>query len=401
MPIEPYAPRVLQDVVARVAIQHPNMIDAPTPEVTVWVEGFLQGLDRKSDEELESVALELRGAQLGVLAAELPRISDPDIFDAACRVLLCRPRRSLIDRLWRLLATYCDRPALLALLEQLRGVKPPSESASEFLAILPDRLVNADNVARHLAERYFAGSDAWDDFTSRLERFGPRMSPGEWRESELGRRIVAFIVNIDAAELIRREGSSGIGLWLSSIRAEDVFREFAFGFLDQLEKEDLERFDPALQQIHRRLRTPYIDTATWSAASEQARNTFCLWFNRNWLKASFRDSGQSDRYEFWLQFVEQMEPDRRSTEMVKIFHFPGFTVVEFLEVGYAAYFYAREVFEGIDRLHRWRRNPRLLQDEKKLLPGVPRLLHQGFWHVPWGRRVKDLLKQGLQDSPRP
>ncbi len=389
-------PGLLREAVRQAVILHPipkgGGMNRPEGELRTSVHALLARIREVREGGIPGLAASLSGRELRLLVVEIAWIEDELLIDRVCRVLALRPRPSLAAAAWGLLGIHCDRPGVIELLKD-------ADRTNEQLGLpdLPHPLVNAAYIARSLAESYLASSQDWESFSRALRALSPRTDPANWHEIALGQRILEEVSRRAPAEVVGREPRSVLALWLGCLPQESVCA-LGFAYLETLSPDRTRDDDPVLEAILRRLGRPDENRNAWVSASEGAERNFCFWINCIWLREAFDDVGEHERFRFWRKFAADFTPDKRSTAIVKIFHFHGFTVVEFLEVGNAAYTYTRENFDRILRLagRRWKERPSDLKDRAKLLhdgQGELRILHNSGWEVPWQRRITNLITE--------
>lgn len=187
----------------------------------------------------------------------------------------------------------------------------------------------------------------------------------------------------------------------SQLLAEDPdeihTRGFALGPADvqQFGRNYLTRLPPprwrvkVLEELQKRYGLPDAERsrpAFWAPLAEEPKAAFRRWFLKRVLKQAFGRG--SERHRFWETWVDEMRDVSvgwAGTTEYAIIDFPNFGVVEFFEVGHAAYFYDRNTVNEIRRVR-----PSNAGDLKT---GSDRLIHREGWQSEADTRVRKRLRR--------
>ena len=199
-------------------------------------------------------------------------------------------------------------------------------------------------------------------------------------DTPLTRMVRTAVMTGGTAPQLRREGSGRLVGWFHELGPLDL-RKFASHYLVTLDVE--EWADVVLRQIGAQYGSPIGGRqALWRKVPSNRSDAFHQWFLRSKLDQIF--AGDTDRHAYWLSKVQGMidiETGKAGRTQYAWLDFGGFAVVEFFEVGNAAYFYSREEARAL-RVKR-PGSPAALKIRRKVQFGwttVPNwLIHAGNW----------------------
>lgn len=204
----------------------------------------------------------------------------------------------------------------------------------------------------------------------------------------------AVLTDGSAAQL-EREGGARLHTWSAELGPAQRVR-FGRNYLMRIPAADWHR--PILDRIEATYglpRRPKL-ASFWDGVPEEIRLAFQRIFIGEKLRRAFHDD--TDRYEYWMRWSDafaDVQLARAGTVDYAILHFEDFGVVEFFQVGNAAYFYEREQLERIARVDA--RTPSDLRDlyYPRFAGGEDnRLIHSpnGRWYGKASRQVRLWIK---------
>jgi hypothetical protein len=152
--------------------------------------------------------------------------------------------------------------------------------------------------------------------------------------------------------------------------------------------------DELVHEIVKRLGDPRLAPDRWVGFSPAVIQSVIRWINTRKLAEFFLvAAGDRRRFEFWKQFVDELGPNSEGRVQAGqgFFEFPGFGVIEFMEVGNAAYIYPLDAFE------RFRREgvvPNSFLKDRSL--SIDRIIHSppDYWPTRWTPVIRGLIDRG-------
>jgi len=343
-------------------------------------------------EELHSVAW---GFTINGLKACLFLLRDKQVGAKALNVLRQRPRRDIFIPAWGLLVrdypaeplqhlvkTYTDALGTECLTNA--GVAP--SYVSDWL--------RAPTLAAGVLEIYrrISGQRAYDVY---LQNSKIKESDGLFRSAwhELLTKGTAKDLRVQESERVRRE-------WLKPTTGAGAIVEYGRHYLNTL-KEFKHWYEPLLELIAERYGCPARDKGFedpfWKRVSQEARDAYLQWYISRQILEFF----EGERAEFWRYFlhrhyVRYVTPTLDGNGF--LLDFGTFGVVEFKDIGNAAYIYPKAVFD----VH-WSRaksyiNPSELKDRSRTVKSVGqqgRIIHRprGAWQIQAQNEIERLLRR--------
>ncbi len=134
----------------------------------------------------------------------------------------------------------------------------------------------------------------------------------------------------------------------------------------------------------------------WEAVSVEVRQEFRRWVIERQMADFFRDVyDPNGRFAFWKQFIDHIRDAKLSRDgSAALLDFGRFFVVEFAEIGNAAYVYPTDCMQRLlekltdpKAVQIWYRNLYL----KDRTIALDRILHTPNWQWKYGRRVQNLI----------
>lgn len=290
-----------------------------------------------------------------------------------------RPRRGYVASLWRVWQAY-----------------PGSGTAVDLLAEMGDRFgMEAAVGARYVrdAVAWFGESNPVDSLVGWTASRGidcrqlanlPE-SPFE-RDTPLVARVFRRTLEVGSAEQLLRFTSEDILAGWQAMSGAIHGRSCA-NFLGRVGPSHWAGRTQELEELRVSYGLPGAEGSHpmfWDRVSDERRRDFREYFITRELDHAFR--GDSDRHRFWMtqrrEMLDVCHGTAGTTEWALI-DFPGFSVIEFFELGNAAYLYpAAEPMVRDIRSRKWTSHPSEL---KKIMdhpvPGRAdnRIIHSGGW----------------------
>ena len=244
------------------------------------------------------------------------------------------------------LGRYCDEEPVVRLLEGLREDPRWAGLRPETLPDLPAPLGTGIRVGEYLANRYESLQSGWLKTVERWRALSPRTEPARWEDLPLGRHCLLALLTRPASGMFRLESPSDLVRWAEAVlKHPDTFRAFAKSYLETI---DIDLWAAAVvDAILDRLGDPRLQPERWEGFSDRIIRAIIRRINLGKLDEFFaKGAGDQARFEFWKQFVDHMGPrsEGRIHDGQGFFEFPGFGVIEFMQVGNAAYFYRHDLY---------------------------------------------------------
>jgi hypothetical protein len=351
--VEDFQPVKFNAAAEKVAVLHRFRKSVVEPEPTsTEVDALKSALLDRTEEQIPPFALGLKRRQLH---AAVILLTDGQVGDKAAEVLRCRPRASLFKLVWgRVRRQYPERRLTEAL--RILGKQCGWEEVARDFSL-------GDHIRRWFASDVELASGAAREWES--DHFDPGCPIGVWLE-ECGipseeafhtATISEFLTKAKGSNLQAIDSRSYLQLLdyqPTGIRAKAMAR-----YLNELQGRD--QWDSeVLDRFHEWFHLPQPgdgQNAHWSPVNPKSRSEFRAWYLARHIKeyfASFAD--EKGRAEFWLEFVKeeavvQVEPRCQapgSTQFLAMgIEFHDFGVVEFGQVGNAAYIYPISAYREI------------------------------------------------------
>ncbi|QIZ08472.1 hypothetical protein HFZ78_18610 [Priestia megaterium] len=203
--------------------------------------------------------------------------------------------------------------------------------------------------------------------------------------------------------ILKRDGTENI----AEILNQYPMNEYKKLIKIYLEARNRDKFNIILlNQAIRRLQDPRVRKDDWMFLSEKALKEVEKWLLGNKLKKFFENDSNSKRFDYWKRYIDYMEDvTPLKVPLVAFIYFKHFVIVEFGNIGNAAYFYHKGGFEEII-LQRTSspefRNTRsvskkesLLKEQERFYKGkklfITKMSHSVNWQSRFDDEMRDLL----------
>ncbi|NMB11669.1 MAG: hypothetical protein GX977_05220 [Firmicutes bacterium] len=389
-----FQPDNLKEVVDQISAEIPNnygFSEQVAPK-GLDLEEILDALRAIGEAEIERTADRFSTQEVDLVSYGFSQIVDADkAKPVAVKLLLSRWKTRYARSAWEHFQSfYADRylPALVS-----RGVSQGSLGrVPEVTANLFDAMESDDPVA-YLAEVFLRHLYS---FTNLIELY--EISP----DSPLALELLRQYFLLAHRGVYRVKEASGFiqgaldEIWHQWI---DDYRVVIDNYLQMFSSGELEEHDVVLNHALRCLHRPDEPEGRqlWEGISEESRRKFTKWLG--WCKVvNFFDrlGRDSQRLEFWRMFKEYLEDAqvRNAGNTKAIFLvFQRIAVIEFLDIGNAAYIYPRAIYERDYESYALGRRPigaqSLLKDQET---SMLRIIHGGSWQNRYYGRVARLIR---------
>jgi hypothetical protein len=203
--------------------------------------------------------------------------------------------------------------------------------------------------------------------------------------------------------IVKRDGAENIAAILQQYPMEEYKKLIKI----YIEARNRDGFNVVLMnQAIKRLLDPRERLDDWTFLSEAALAEVKKWLIGNKLKRFFENDSNSKRFDYWKRYIDYMEEvTPLKVPLVAFIYFKNFVVVEFGNIGNAAYFYHKDGFEEIilQRTHSSDfRNTRSIQKKESLLKEpesyykgkklfITKMAHSGNWQYRFDSEMRNLL----------
>jgi hypothetical protein len=399
--VEDFQPALFIAAAEKVAVRHTDRQSVPRKDPpSTEVDALRSALLGRPEEQIPPFALGLKPRQLH---AAVILLTDGQVGDKATEVLRCRPRASLFRLVWgRVRRQYPER-RLTEALDMLGKQCGWEEVTRDFSP--------GDHIRTWFASDGELASGAAREWES--DHFDPGCPIDVWLE-ECGipsgeafhtATISEFLTKAKGSSLQAIDPRSYLSLLANQptgIRAKAMVR-----YLNELQGRG--QWDRVvLERFHDWFHLPQPgdgQNTHWSPVNPKSRSDFRAWYLARHIKeyfASFAD--EKGRAEFWLEFVKeeavvQVEPRCQVPGSAKFLamgiEFRDFGVVEFGQVGNAAYIYPISAYREIvtsrsDQEWAFKdRNRTIGKIGREKVDG--RLEHHEGWQRKWRPRITRLI----------
>jgi len=397
--LQDYEPSAFAACALQVAVKHPvrqagGILDISPTDIDA-LKAELRSLD------LSGVPLFAASLRPRSVHAAVALITDDEVNEKALLVLNCRPLASVFKQVWRRVRTEYPEPRLLDALRTVgnkcdwtdvtRGF-PVGDHVRQWCA--SDRL--SDSAAREWSRDYFDPNCTIVQWLETLDiPSGEAFNNAVVQEWLLGtpKRILGHINARGYIALLKQHPKG--------IRARAMAR-----YLNVLERQEHWQSD-ILESFMNWFDVPQPEQTQnryWSRVNEEARKEFRSWALGQRLEEYFDQfADEKGRKQFWRPFMEkagvEMEhrcpiPGTRKFLAVGL-EFRTFGVVEFGQVGNAAYLYPVKTYRKI-----MTSRSSQVEDYKDIAKTIPiigseqtqgRLLHFDGWQDAWAPRITQLI----------
>lgn len=387
-----FQPRALTEVLEEVRKKHPDRRDQSGPPPKGLIDEVRQVLLNTPLEKLYSIAW---GFSPRKLKACLFLLQDKQVGAKALNVLIHRPRTDIFIPAWGLLVrdypsdplqhlvkTYADELGA----ECLSNAGAAPSYVSDWL--------RAPTVSAGVLDLYrrISGQRAYDVY---LQNSKIKESDGLFRSAwhELLTKGTAKDLLVQEGKRIQRE-------WLKPTTGAGAIVEYGRHYLNTL-KEFKNWYEPLLEVIAARYGCPARDKGHedpfWKDVSQEARDAYLQWYISRQILEFF----EGERAEFWRYFVDAHYV-RGVTDTLEgkgfLLDFGSFGVVEFKDIGNAAYIYPKAVFDVLWSRAKTYAYPSELKDRSRTVKSVGqqgRIIHgpRGAWQEQAQNEIERLLRR--------
>ncbi len=161
--------------------------------------------------------------------------------------------------------------------------------------------------------------------------------------------------------------------------------------------DEMQHEDSLMQNIYECLGDPRETITRWDAIDLENRKCFLRWLNLRIMSDFFAEAGDNERFRFWEQFALELDEARSikiKDNTVAFLVFEEVFVVEFAQVGNAAYVYPRNYYEA--RFKHFATGKQMVYNESRLKDSTNlfRILHGGNWQSRYYNRVASCVRRG-------
>lgn len=383
--IAQFKPVQLLKTEVEVLASHPNTADSAPDIKPDILQVMRHRLLSTPDEEIPVFA---RGLSPKELIAILHLLSleeeDSKVIDRGKKVIWHRQRRDLVIRAWRLFLNHYPIDSIQFVLRLLVSRHRCFWMKNQDNAAKWDKWLSAKSVTREILKDIEAsGIVDIEEFIENLEiPRGSSLEKALWREI-LVEASALLIRKIGASTLMRR----------AQEEQEKYQRRFASNYLCRLKKRS-EWTTQVLSWIRDKYNVPRRrdnQNHFWQNIPEEIRTEYLRWANETKIREFFeRIHDPHGRFLFWKDFMDQIEQvDVVVENQAMVMDFGHFGVVEFSEVGNAAYIYNRKHFAAIRNIHFYAP----ASAYKNAETAYNRIIHRSGWQYDWRGIIKDLLRR--------
>jgi len=376
---------------------HPFRVQSPDFTLESLLDEVKDKLDSTRFEEIDRLAFSFNSKQMMACLEILARSRNDERVQKAYQVLKIRPRASIVLSGWfKLVNVYPHR-----LLEQvLREVIAANgfQILEKHPSISPK--ISAWFMSKRLPEGIihdYASSTKKENFDDYLRENFLKDSEGLFRESW---RVFLMKGNSDC---LRRENEQRILSEFTKAENVQYSASFAQHYLNVLNSRE-NWGELILEFIADKFGPPYsitseddTDTIFWRGVKEDAKSEFSIWYMLKNIEEFF----EGERADFWKKYVQRKEV-RRVKKILDgngfMLDFGAFGVIEFKNIGNAAYVYVKREFEKYwkDAKHFgyiWQFKDKSKTIRNKAFPEWDgRIIHRFRWQDKTSEMINLLLK---------
>ncbi|WP_028322551.1 hypothetical protein [Desulfatiglans anilini] len=348
------------------------------------------------DEAIERLAFDMSASELAACLEIVIYEREKEVAEKASRIVLLRPKEKIIRRAWfRLIRMYPND-----LLEETLKTHFLKEG---YDAILSANEVS-DRVIFWFREKTLGSGVAKDLARSklniRLNEYLDRsfLSPEAGLHKEAWRW---FLLHAEASSLLKERAETILSQW-GRVENAAYLAAFCQHYLNEIH-ELKEWQEPILEFIERRFGEPSADigkgtseTPFWRDVSSAAKGAFRKWLMIRHVEAFF----EGDRAEFWKKFLNAGFVERVREILNRegfMIDFGSFGVIEFKNIGNAAYVYPRDIFvkywnrsDSLTKAIMFKQKSKTIK-HRDLLFWDGRIIHKRGWQADTYTRISKLL----------
>ena len=389
----------LDEVLQRIRQMHPIRGNAGLDVSASLLDEVLEKLTACSFKDLRNLAFSFDHRRILACLEILVTYRKDDLAKKAAQVLSLRPRDQVILRGWFKLVRHYPHDLLEETLRELLGGKGLEflEKRTNVSSRVAYWFISSDLAAGILRDyTNVGGYDGLDGYlTDNLLKDEDGLYEEVWRR---------LLMKGDATSIKKETPERILDEFADVMNAPHV-PSFGQHYLNALESK--RNWDePILDFIVEKFGVPShraqdagVETEFWRGVSGPAKHDFRTWHNLRRIEAFF----EGKRADFWRRYVE-VDKVRRVNEILNgkgfMLDFGSFGVVEFKDIGNAAYVYPRGVFKTFwDQAHRWD-YPSMFKKKRKTLrhEDYPwwdgRIFHMRGWQSRTAQIINRLLDTG-------
>jgi len=374
--------------IGRVHLSEEEMCGEPAQDL---VGRLLRQIEGMSVAEMPALAETLRRPARYASVFVYSVTSKEDVRAKVRALLLAVPRKEHVPAGWQVAVHHGRHKGFLDLMRSVvhQSVEAFPRLQEGSIGRITRRLRSEDLFGEILAE-IESGNLSIEDWHQNEAELGVAIP----QESALGSGIRWKLLSEGSGEAIRRNEPAKVRLWTKELRHQE-YAEFAAHYLTVVEVEHWHR--GIVDDIDAKYGLPASGHPFWGTVPEHVRLSFQRLVAGRKLRSFF--DGVYDpkgRFAFWQQYIDRITDLAFPRSKERLFMaFGSFGVVEFRDVGNAAYFYLAEEFKWI-RGSIGNGNADLKDRSRTLY----RLLHQEGWQQKMTRRMTRMLA-GQFSAERP
>jgi hypothetical protein len=391
----------LEKALSNIRKMHPYRGEAVSRVGDTLIDKVRQQLQETSFDNLEELAYRFGIQEILACVEIIARERVEETAEKAARILVLRPRQKVLYRVWfksvHLYPNYLLEKTMREMIPK-KGFQGLNEllNVSPFVANWFISRSLDEGVLRDYETR--SGQKSLDPY---LEKHHIKPEDG------LHRAVWCMLLKSGSAKSISREKTKRLMVVFEDpINAADS-QKFGQHYLNVLEKK-ANWATPILELIEKRFgvptmekEKPTIETPFWRKVNPGAKKEFAIWVMEKRIEKFF----EGERADFWKRFLRQGKVVR-VREILQgdgfMIDFDRFGVIEFKQVGNAAYIYPQPVFTSY-----WNRAqkyfyPGAFKDKHNTVrsPSFPlwdgRIIHNRYWH--WQEDTAQKIQQLLRNK---
>ena len=386
----------LHTALEQVRERHPFRGQAPDTVSGSLIDEVREKLEASSFENLHALAFSFNIREILACLEILVHDRDNGIVKKAAEIFKIRPREQVILQGWFKLVKFYPHDVLEQTLKGIIGVKGFGilEKSEKVSSQAPTWFVS-----NRLSEgifRDYQNSGHSENLDIYLSNNFLNVKDGIFKESW---RTLLIKGN---GETIKKEKSKRV--LVEYIRAENAqyLQPFGQHYLNALKTRKIWA-ESILEFIVDKYGAPYaidsgsdIETPFWRKVSKNAKSEFRTWY----ILKSIDEFFEGVRADFWKQYVQINKVERVKKILDGdgfMLDFGSFGVVEFKNIGNAAYIYPKQVFENYWGNSDFRKQPYWFKDKNETIRSRSfsgwdgRIIHREEWQIGTSIKINRLL----------
>lgn len=295
---------------------------------------LLEKISEFSLNKIIYLADSLKKAEITALANNYSEIS-AELYQKINKIILHRKDKFLIELLWHNFADDYQNQDLRRLLGNLLALFSQLNEQEKILENIFNNSSPLLNMQKYIKDEEISLFKFLDQVDLIFE-------------NRISKKLAAELFTKASKDFFIRENAKNLIKIFSEFKSED-FKKAAENYL-LIFNED-EYFEEMMYKIKDRLGDPREDYSTaWNGINKKVKNKAKNWLNHRKLKEFF-DSITTDqeeakrRFAYWEKHYKEMKKVDYVEKYLQLFMiFDKFAVVEFGDLGNAAYFYEKELF---------------------------------------------------------